>query len=202
MVPGHFLILLMNHMLLIAVHVPHVLSVPVHDFFPFGHQLDSEVPREDDSSSGKIEIAVMFPFYGNSNGSLFVNTNGGVSFGQELRTFTPSPFPLEDEIPLLAAYWADVDTRINGDIWYRESTERNVLDKATREIRCFGYAYRSFHADWVFIATWEEVSFYQHWPLDPHTQSGRDKRCTFQIVLAFDSARKIFILKKCQKIGK
>ncbi|MEO8592212.1 MAG: nidogen-like domain-containing protein [Candidatus Solibacter sp.] len=49
-------------------------------------------------------------FFGTTRDSLFINTNGNVTFDSPLSTFTP--FGLDDALrPIIAPYFADVDTR-------------------------------------------------------------------------------------------
>jgi hypothetical protein len=89
-----------------------------------------------------------------------VNTNGVISFLGTMSSFTPSPFPLGSNKRLIAPYWTDIDTRNGGDIWYRESTNRTLLQLVSRPIRLlFPEQYR-FQASWLFIATWDNVAFH------------------------------------------
>lgn len=68
---------------------------------------------------------------------LQVNNNGVISFTRAVSTFTPEPFPLGNGLQLIAPYWADVDTRGTGQVWYRETDNRHLLDRAQREISLF-----------------------------------------------------------------
>jgi len=68
----------------------------------------------DDGSSHSVDLTPVFPsginFFGRTHTSMFVNTNGNVSFSNELPTYTPKPFPVADQ-PMIAPFWADVDIR-------------------------------------------------------------------------------------------
>jgi MYXO-CTERM domain-containing protein len=68
----------------------------------------------DDGSSNSIDITPYFPgglrFFTGTHTALFVNTNGNITFSGALPTFTPNAFPVADR-PMIAPYWADVDTR-------------------------------------------------------------------------------------------
>ena len=78
---------------------------------------DGILPGNDDSSSAAIPLAAAFPgglsFFGGPYTSMFVNTNGNITFRGPLSTFTPNPFPVATQ-PMIAPYWADVDTRGGG----------------------------------------------------------------------------------------
>ena len=54
-----------------------------------------------------------------------VNNNGDISFDDPVPTYTPQEFPL-DNFPLIAPFWADVDTRGTGMVWYRNASEETV----------------------------------------------------------------------------
>ena len=90
-----------------------------------------------------------------------MNNNGHLSAGQPFRDFTPQQLPLDAEIPLIAVFWADVDTRTGGSIWYRNTTSPALLQRAKNNIR---RAYPSVSdIDYLFIATWYSVGYYnQH----------------------------------------
>ncbi len=68
----------------------------------------------DDGSSERIDLTPVFPtglqFFDRVHTSMFVNTNGNISFSAELPTYTPSAFPIANQ-PMIAPYWADVDIR-------------------------------------------------------------------------------------------
>ncbi|MEO0321830.1 MAG: nidogen-like domain-containing protein [Myxococcota bacterium] len=70
--------------------------------------------RNDDGSSLPIDLTPAFPsglqFFDGTFTQVYVNTNGNLTFGGPLRTFTPDPFPIASQ-PMIAPYWADVDIR-------------------------------------------------------------------------------------------
>ena len=98
---------------------------------------------------------------------LQVNNNGHVSFDDPDSRFDPLRFPLNDSTPLIAPYWADTDTRINGigdagTVWYRESIDQADRDRAQREIRrAFPGQAARFTPRLVFIATWDHVGYHE-----------------------------------------
>ena len=77
-----------------------------------------------------------------------------------MSTYTPSPFPLGSNKRLVAPYWSDIDTRNGGDVWYRESTNRTLLQQVSQAIRLLLPEQYTFQASWLFIATWDNVAFY------------------------------------------
>lgn len=94
-------------------------EVPLIDGFggPVGYGTSCLGPN-DDGSSRRIDLSPVFPaginFFGRTHTSMFVNTNGNVSFSDELPKYTPEPFPVADR-PMIAPFWADVDIRTDCD---------------------------------------------------------------------------------------
>jgi hypothetical protein len=69
------------------------------------------LPANDDNSTGAVSLPFAVNFFGTTFNSLFVNNNGNVTFGQALSTFTPSGLTGNNGlIPIIAPFWADVDT--------------------------------------------------------------------------------------------
>ncbi len=89
-------------------------------FIPFGpDEGDLVIEPNDDGSSGSIFLSVAFPYFDQLYDSIFVSTNGAISFEGPVSTYTPQAFPIEG-FPLIAPYWTDVDGRRNdGRIYYR-----------------------------------------------------------------------------------
>lgn len=71
----------------------------------------------DDGSSAAISLDRAFPsglnFFGMVHRTMYVNTNGNITFSGPVPTFTPTAFPLMRSMPtpMIAPYWADVDIR-------------------------------------------------------------------------------------------
>ncbi|MCV2420517.1 nidogen-like domain-containing protein [Paucibacter sp. DJ2R-2] len=79
----------------------------VHDTVKF---TDSTLSANDDDSVGPVALGFNINFFGLTSSSLFVNNNGNVTFDAALGTYTP--FGLQGTArQILAAYFADVDTR-------------------------------------------------------------------------------------------
>ncbi|XP_033100073.1 sushi domain-containing protein 2-like [Anneissia japonica] len=133
-------------------------------FFPFGTaEGDSSVTINDDGSSGIIYLSTLFPFFDHIHEFLYVNTNGVISFLREVSQYTPDPFPLGNDRRLVAPFWADVDTNNGGRVYYREVVRHNnegLADRATNIVRDTFIDQNDFTATWLFIATWDNVSYY------------------------------------------
>ena len=92
---------------------------------------------------------------------LQININGVLSFLNSFSSHSPSPFPLTPEV-LIAPYWTDLITTFTGNIWYQQSTDNTLLDRATVEIRGSFPAPEttSFTATNLLIVTWDQVPRY------------------------------------------
>ncbi|XP_074609533.1 protein mesh-like isoform X5 [Acropora palmata] len=159
--------------------VKSCFGVSLSDFYPYGaNEGDTFLQPNDDESSGEVEISVRFPYFDRYHDSLYVNTNGVVSFLVAVRQFTPHPFPLGDGRRLISPFWGDVDTTNGGSVSYRESTDTLLLQKATADVQRAFIDQHKFTATWIFIATWERVAFYGA------TRSSQQRKVnTFQAVL-------------------
>ncbi len=147
------------------------------------------VGENDDGASSRIDLTPFFPsglrFFDRTHTSVFINTNGNISFTEAVPTFTAEPFPVADQ-PMIAPYWADVDIR---------SFER-MMGPFMRE--CSGPAdgdttigaachEPTENGIWWYleegrlVVTWDRVSYYQ-------CRDDVDQRMSFQLVLtAVDS---------------
>ncbi|NXG14871.1 SNED1 protein, partial [Grallaria varia] len=154
-------------------------EVPLGDFYPFGPaQGDAATRKQDDGGSDLRPLSIPFPFFGAGHTGLYVNNNGIISFLKEVSQFTPVAFPISKDRRVVAAFWADVDNRRAGDVYYRESTEQPILERASRDIVQYFPEFPGFSAQWVFIATWYRVTFFGGSSFSPVN--------TFQIVLITD----------------
>ncbi|NXG08040.1 TECTA protein, partial [Sakesphorus luctuosus] len=142
-------------LVLTARHQAHTMG----SLYPFW-QNDTRTPKVDDGSSPEIKISVPFIYFGVPYRSIYVNNNGVISFNTLVSQFTPEVFPLADGRAFVAPFWADVHNGIRGDVYYRESTDPALLRRASKDIHKYFKDMASFSATWVFIVTWEEVTFY------------------------------------------
>ncbi|MEY2527684.1 MAG: hypothetical protein QOE73_2455, partial [Verrucomicrobiota bacterium] len=105
------------------------------------------LPAGDDNSSGKIPFTSVFgtlpsglaglDFFGTYYTGLFINNNGNVTFGDAYSAYTPSTISAGVNNPIIAPFWADVDTRGAGAVYY-------YLDPT----------------DGVMTITWDHVGYY------------------------------------------
>uniref|UniRef100_A0AAY5JW14 Tectorin alpha n=1 Tax=Esox lucius TaxID=8010 RepID=A0AAY5JW14_ESOLU len=147
--------------------------------YPYGPTYrDLETPKMDDGSSTEIILLMPFIFFNNPYRSIYVNNNGVISFNVQVSQFTPEAFPLSDSRSFIAPLWADVHNGIRGDVYYRESTDPEVLERASQDIRKYFKNLPTFTATSVFIATWHQVTFYGGSQTTPVN--------TFQVVLISD----------------
>ncbi|GAA6102591.1 sushi, nidogen and EGF-like domain-containing protein 1 isoform X1 [Tachysurus ichikawai] len=107
-----------------------------------------------------------------------VNNNGLVSFLREVSQFTPVAFPIAGDRRVVAPFWADVDNRQAGIVFYREIKDPTILKRATEDIHYYFPEFPTFTATWVLVATWHNVTFFGGSPVTPVN--------TFQVVLITD----------------
>lgn len=71
------------------------------------------LPANDDDSTAAVPIGFGIDFFGDHYDSLHVNNNGNITFGSPLGDWTPDELE-ELNVPIIAPFWADVDTRATG----------------------------------------------------------------------------------------
>lgn len=89
-----------------------------------------------------------------------MNTNGDVTFENDLRSYIAMPFPIDGSHKIIAPFWTDIDIRNGGQLWYRLTTQDWMLEQGTSEIRTLFPHIPSFAASWIMIVTWETVAVY------------------------------------------
>lgn len=76
--------------------------------------------RQDDSPSAQVDVRSVFgsdgiSFFGREFTSVFVNNNGNITFGAAQSTFTPFVITGATSNPIIAPFFADIDTRLPAD---------------------------------------------------------------------------------------
>ncbi|MEZ6122433.1 MAG: nidogen-like domain-containing protein [Planctomycetaceae bacterium] len=75
---------------------------------------ENSLPANDDDSTSQIDGTGVFPnglnFFGNTWTSLYINNNGNITFDQPQGTYTPFVLTGATSNPIIAAFFADVDT--------------------------------------------------------------------------------------------
>ena len=92
-----------------------------------------------------------------------VGNNGIISFNAHRYYNLNTPFSLPSIGPyykIIAPYWADVDTRGTGQIFYRQTTNPTLLSRATREIQAAIPDSENVTIQSLLIATWNNVGYY------------------------------------------
>ncbi|XP_078684632.1 sushi, nidogen and EGF-like domain-containing protein 1 [Branchiostoma floridae x Branchiostoma belcheri] len=160
------------------------------DFYPFGVSAGDAVnPKADDGGSPKQTSAYAggFPYFGQVYRDFWVNNNGVVSFEGEVTIFTPYPFPIQS-FPIVAVFWADVDNRRAGEVYWRQTTtDQALLTQVSQDIVDNHPGISSFQAGWVLVATYDDVTYYGG--------SSNTSRQSFQVVLATDGIQSFAIFK-------
>jgi hypothetical protein len=88
------------------------------------------LPRNDDDSFGPINLGFTFYLFGTAYQSVYLNTNGNITFNAPYAQYTATGFPINT--PMIAPFWADVDTRApatgdRGNVWYHLYSDRLVV---------------------------------------------------------------------------
>uniref|UniRef100_A0A914EJJ9 Uncharacterized protein n=1 Tax=Acrobeloides nanus TaxID=290746 RepID=A0A914EJJ9_9BILA len=104
--------------------------------------------------------------------------------------FTPSCGPVPQRFRMIAPFWADVDARNTGDIFYRQTTNSSILKKAQQELETAFSDIKNLQLEWALVATWHNVTYFID--LDDSNEKTR-KRNTFQATLVTDGAQSFAI---------
>ncbi|XP_014677741.1 PREDICTED: nidogen-2-like [Priapulus caudatus] len=160
------------HVILCVCTIGAVLCLSEYDFYPYGPGRDHRLEDHDEASSDEIPLRTRIVFFDRPHRSLFVNANGLVSFETDISNYANIPLPMN--VASIAAFYADIDTTVNGQIYYRESQEPADLQKATSDVRKHFNAFADFEATSVCVVTWDRVG---------HYQGKSDMTNTFQLVL-------------------
>jgi len=76
------------------------------------------MPPNDDGSSAAITLPFQFSFFDQTHNVVRINNNGNISFAGPYSAFSATGFPTA-AAAMVAPFWADVDTRAAGQVWYR-----------------------------------------------------------------------------------
>jgi hypothetical protein len=123
----------------------------------------------DDGSSPNLNILPYFPgglrFFSTTHNSLFLNTNGNITFSAPLVDFTPDPFPVARQ-PMIAPFWSDVDNR-NADC--ATTPAGTCVSRASNQVWWHFEPGRAYF-------TWDEVGYF--------ACHDADRRNSFQMILS------------------
>ena len=87
-----------------------------------------------------------------------VNTNGHLSFRSGFLSFIPQRFPTSFGPPLIAPFWDDVDIRQFGNIFYRQTFNAILHQRARNEVQELFPSSGNFTPTVLLIATWDRVA--------------------------------------------
>ena len=85
-----------------------------------------------------------------------------ISFTVPFPTYAPKPFPIAGRF-LIAPFWADVDTRGTGEVYFMESRDETLLSKANDIIQSStsqSHGLSRYEPTWILIATWFKVGYF------------------------------------------
>ncbi|MBK7763614.1 MAG: hypothetical protein IPI46_09615 [Bacteroidetes bacterium] len=86
----------------------------------------STLAGNDDGSTGLIALPFTFNLYGTAYTSCYINNNGNITFGGPTGAFSSSGFPTTG-FPMVAPFWADVDTRCGSLMHYKVESNRLIV---------------------------------------------------------------------------
>jgi hypothetical protein len=98
--------------------------------------------RNDDGSTGFVNLPFPVDFYGSQYNGLYVNNNGNVTFDGPLSTYTPFGL-VGTQAVIIAPFFADIDTRGAGS---------NVVR--------YGYGNTVYEGHPAFCVDWVDVGYY------------------------------------------
>jgi hypothetical protein len=83
----------------------------------------NSLPAQDDAPSQLANIGFTLNFFGLRTNQVFVNNNGNITFGQAFPNFTPTAINGNNGgVPIIAPFFADVDTRVGPVVTYGTGT--------------------------------------------------------------------------------
>lgn len=134
---------------------------------------DITLPKNDDSFY-KLDLNYSFPFFGNFYTTMYINTNGLVTFLSGVSS-SSSIFPSSS--PMIAPFHTDIDTKKGGQIYFRESHSNDDVTNVLTDILRLNKSAK-FNPSKIYIITWYNV-----YPHDIYSYSYQN---TFQLVLTTD----------------
>jgi hypothetical protein len=129
-----------------------------YDIYPYGISSgDKKLPRGDDISYGPISLESEISFYEKSYTSLYISTNGYVSF-EFNEIFEPVPMGLVDK-PTIACLFDDFDTKRKGNVFYRQTQNKRFLRSISNSIKKSPINEKP-ELDNAILVTWSQVPTY------------------------------------------
>ena len=87
-----------------------------------------------------------------------VHNNGYLTLKEVEGDYTPVSFPFLGN-PIIAPFWADVDTRVgDGSVYYRATNSKALLQRVEFEVVAIWRSF--FKPTRLLIVTWDHVGYY------------------------------------------
>ncbi|CAF3615117.1 unnamed protein product [Adineta steineri] len=164
------------------------------DFFIYKDGI--ELSKEDDTHSEQIILSPEITFITTKYESVYINTNGFLSFLLPIAYFFPQiTLTSYSGYAIIAPFWADIDTSIkNGSITYKYTKEEHLLKKAKELIQEGFPRSTSFEPTSILICTWTDVHSFLN---------KDDKKNTFQVAVVSDGTQtfSIFMYAKLEFVS-
>jgi len=99
----------------------------------FGARIESFLGADDkpgDADNGYRGVPLLgaqFPFFGSTYDTIYIGTNGYITFTQGDTTARLSPSALATELPRIAPLWADLEVVDSGNIYYNRTAGRHII---------------------------------------------------------------------------
>ncbi len=108
--------------------IPDSALIPSNTYYTDILGSSSIMGRNDDGSSAQLPLGFTLNFFGSDYSTFWVNNNGNVSFTQSISQYTPTG-PQGASVPLIAPFFADVDTRNSGSglVYLRNDIPNEVI---------------------------------------------------------------------------
>ncbi|PKN73571.1 MAG: hypothetical protein CVU50_02320 [Candidatus Cloacimonetes bacterium HGW-Cloacimonetes-3] len=94
--------------------------------FPLDGSYTLAFDANDDGYTAELPLPFTFNLFGFNYNSFWINNNGNVTFDTGYSSYTPWGFPIAGA-PMLAPFFADVDTRGTGSVWYKIEANRVIV---------------------------------------------------------------------------
>ncbi|UJR28460.1 hypothetical protein I4U23_009700 [Adineta vaga] len=169
-------------------------SISESEFFIYEDGI--QLPKEDDTHSEQIILSPEIPFITTKYESIYINTNGFLSFLLPIAYFFPQiTLTSYSGYAIIAPFWADIDASIKGgSITYKYTKEEHLLEKAKKLVQEGFPRSTNFQPNSILICTWKDV----------HSYSNKDdKKNTFQVAVVSDGTQtySIFMYAKLEFIS-
>lgn len=172
-------------------------AIQLADFFPYGTDAGDDItPPGHDQSTLAIQLMIPFPFFSYLHDRLWVNNNGAISFVNAISAWNPQCRPLTQDFRMVTTFWADIDPgrALGGTVYYRETTERALLQKAAQDVMQAFPEFWDIQLGWAFIVTWDRVTYNGASECYGNNQSAPVPRNTFQVAITTDGVHSFAIL--------